>query len=231
MARDRGIVVVTSAGNEGNTSWRYVTPPADVNGVLTVGAITSAGSKTNFSSIGPTSDGRIKPDVVALGQGTAVIEANGVVGTANGTSLAAPLITSLVAGLLEAFPQLTPSELVQTIKLSSSQGNFPDNLLGYGIPHYRAVKNYLEANQTGYAVYAYPNPARDILTLEFMDLPSELVDITVYDAQGRFRSNLVSYVTWQHNPLEFSISSLPAGYYFLRIKTGDVNTTIRFVKL
>src|SRR6478609_7267065 len=66
-ALEKGMVVVCSAGNEGSNSWKYVTPPADVNGVLAIGSVTTARLKSSFSSIGPTADGRIKPDVMALG--------------------------------------------------------------------------------------------------------------------------------------------------------------------
>ena len=222
MARDRGIIVVTSAGNEGNAGWHFITPPADVDGLLAIGAINTSGTKASFSSFGPTADGRIKPDVVALGQGTAVIRSDGQVGTASGTSLSAPLVTSLVAGLLGAYPKVTPAKLVQAIQASASQGSNPDNQLGYGI--------HLEATQTGQDIYAYPNPATDKLSLAFQNLPADLVDISIYDTQGRLLSNPLLPLSWQSNPLEVSISTLEAGLYYMRIKTATLVRTIRFVK-
>lgn len=86
MARDRAIIVVVSAGNEGAKEWSLVTPPADVDGILATGAVNNAGLKVNFSSFGPTADGRIKPDVVALGLSTATILPSGAVGSESGTS-------------------------------------------------------------------------------------------------------------------------------------------------
>jgi hypothetical protein len=72
-ARDRGIIVVSSAGNEGNSAWRYITPPADVPSILSVGAVNLSGAKVSFSSVGPTADNRIKPDIVALGLNVSAI--------------------------------------------------------------------------------------------------------------------------------------------------------------
>ena len=231
MARDRGIIVVVSAGNDGSNAWHYVTPPADVDGILAVGAVNSAGAKVGFSAFGPTSDGRIKPDVMALGQNTVVIQPDGTLGTASGTSLAAPLVTSLVAGLLQAYPELTPAEIVQVIKLSANKGNTPDNQLGFGLPNYIAVKNYLESNQSGDDIFIFPNPIQSTLKVAFKKLPDGQVDLSFYDAQGKFLSNPVSTLNWLINPLEISLSNLTAGTYFLKVKTSTLIKTFRFVKL
>ncbi|CAN5121138.1 S8 family serine peptidase [soil metagenome] len=231
MARDRGIIVVVSAGNEGNNAWGIVTAPADVDGILAIGAVNTAGVRTSFSSTGPTADGRIKPDVVALGQSTSVILPTGAVSTQSGTSLAAPLITSLVMGLLQAYPELTPAEIIQAIKLSANKSNSPDNKLGYGLPHYIAVKNYLESNKATDDIYIYPNPTDSMLTLSFKKLPDGAVDLSIYDVQGRLLSNPVGSLNWQLNPVDISLSSLPAGTYLLKVKTSTTIKTFRFVKL
>lgn len=231
MARDRGIVVVVSAGNEGNGGWHFITPPADAEGILSIGAINNLGNKVGFSSFGPTSDGRIKPDVAALGQSTAVILPDGILSTASGTSLASPLVTSLVAGLLQAYRNYTPAELVEAIKLSASQGSAPDNQLGYGVPNYIAVKNYLESNLSSNEVFIYPNPAASTLRLTFRNLPVGLVDLSFYDAQGKLLSNPVATLNWLNNPVEISLSNLTAGSYFLKVRSDKVSRTFRFVKL
>lgn len=231
MARDRGIIVVVSAGNEGNVAWHYVTAPADVDGILAVASVSASGIKSSFSSFGPTADGRIKPDVAALGQNTVVILPNGSLGSASGTSLAAPLVTSLATGLLQAYPELTPAEILLAIKLSASQGNAPDNQLGFGVPNYIAVKNYLESNQPDADVFIFPNPATSTLSLTFKKLPDGPVDLSFYDLDGRLLSNPVSSLNWLNNPLEISIANLAAGSYFLKIKTSAILRTFRFVKL
>ncbi|MBY0433921.1 MAG: S8 family peptidase, partial [Cyclobacteriaceae bacterium] len=231
MARDRGIIVVVSAGNEGSNRWRYVTPPADADGILAVGAVNFEFQKAGFSSIGPTADGRIKPDVMALGQSTSVITSNGTLGSASGTSLAAPLVTSLVAGLLQAYPKLRPAEIIQAVKLSASLSAAPNNQMGYGLPHYVAVKNYLESNQSGDDVYVYPNPTGGTLTVAFKKLPESSVALQIFDSLGKVVSAPTVLLNWLNNPLELPVSSLGPGTYFLQVRTGALNKTFRFVKL
>jgi serine protease AprX len=227
-ARDRGIIVVVSAGNQ--YGWQYVTVPADVDGILAVGAVNSSGVRTSFSSVGPTADGRLKPDVAALGQGVAVLLPDGSLSSADGTSLAAPLVTSLVAGLMQAYPSLKPSDLIQAIKLSASHSAHPDNLLGYGVPNYTAVRNYLESSQLTEDVYLFPNPATSVLKLGFGTLPTGSVSLTVYDLQGRQLSSPVITLDWLHNPVDISVTNLPAGMYMVRIEASAVIKTLRFVK-
>ena len=231
MARDRGIIVVVSAGNDGTNAWHYIAPPADADGILAVGAVEATEIKANFSSYGPTSDGRIKPDVVALGVNTSVIKPDGTLGTASGTSLAAPLITSLAAGLLSAYPELTPAELVHIMKLSASKGNAPNNQVGFGLPNYISVRNYLQSNKAGDEIFIFPNPMETSLKVAFKKLPEGQVDLTFYDSQGKLLANPVVTLDWLSNPLEISLSNLAAGSYFLKVKTTTLIKTFHFVKL
>ena len=83
MAAAKGMIVVNSAGNEGNLSWRYLLAPADGDSVLTVGAVNSQRQAAAFSSYGPSADGRVKPDVAGLGVGTSFITSDGSVGAGN----------------------------------------------------------------------------------------------------------------------------------------------------
>ena len=92
LATSKGMLCVISAGNEGSGQWRYVSPPADAIDVLAVGAVSSGGDRVSFSSFGPTADGRVKPDVSALGLQTVVVDAGGNVTRSNGTSFSAPLL-------------------------------------------------------------------------------------------------------------------------------------------
>ncbi len=230
MALARGIIVVVSAGNEGNNSWHLVTPPADVNGVLAVGAVTYGGARVNFSSTGPTADGRIKPDVVAVGSSTSVIEPDGTIGTASGTSVAAPLVTSLVSGLMEKYPSLLPGEIIKAVAMSASKSTSPDNFLGYGIPNYIAVKNYLESISATEDIFLYPNPADSSLSLSFKTLPQGDVDLTFYDAQGKLIANPVQPIDWLNNPVLISLENFASGIYLLKVKTSTLSRTFRFVK-
>ena len=134
IATQKGILVVSSAGNEGESEWEKITFPADVENVLAVGSITSNKEKSSFSSVGMTADYRIKPDVVALGSGACVISSIGQVQYTNGTSFSAPTVAGLAACLWQAFPLMKNTELIKLIKDSSSQSKTPDAQLGYGIP-------------------------------------------------------------------------------------------------
>jgi len=145
VAAQKGILMVNSAGNEGNNDWERISFPADVQDVLTVGSITSDKEKSRFSSFGLTADYRIKPDVVALGDGVCIINDAGQVQHNNGTSFSAPVVAGLAACLWQAFPLLKNTELIQLIKETSSQGKSPDAQIGYGIPNmydaYRKANN------------------------------------------------------------------------------------------
>ena len=134
IAAKKGILMVSSAGNEGNNEWERVTFPADVQDVLTVGSITPDKEKSTFSSIGLTADYRIKPDVVALGNCVCVINDDGQVQQNNGTSFSTPIVAGLAACLWQAFPLLKNTELIQLIKETANQGHSPDARLGFGIP-------------------------------------------------------------------------------------------------
>nr|MEE4267959.1 S8 family serine peptidase [Candidatus Krumholzibacteria bacterium] len=89
----RGLVVVNSAGNERDDAWGHIIAPADGFHIISVGAVTSSGTYTSFSSPGPSYDGRIKPDVAALGSQNAVVSStsNTDYTTASGTSFSCPL--------------------------------------------------------------------------------------------------------------------------------------------
>ena len=231
MARARGIIVVVSAGNEGSNNWKFITPPADVEGVLAIGAVTFAGTRVNFSSIGPTADGRTKPDLAAVGSSTSVITGDGAIGKGNGTSLAAPLVTSLVIGLIQKYPSLKPDEIIDALRFSASKSVKPDNFLGYGIPNYTAVKNYLESNQNSDDVFLFPNPTDSSLSLAFKNLPEGDVELSFYDMQGQQLSNPIQAIDWLNNPVRISLQNLAAGIYLLKVKTTTLTRTFRFVKL
>jgi subtilisin family serine protease len=128
------MILVCSAGNAGGDSWKKITPPADADNVLTVGAINWGGVLANFSSVGNTADGRIKPDVVAVGEMAAVIRSNGNLGMANGTSFSSPILCGMVACLWQARPKLTAKEVIELVRRSGDRAACPDNIYGYGIP-------------------------------------------------------------------------------------------------
>jgi hypothetical protein len=134
MAADKGMVVVLSAGNSGLFSWKKISVPADADHVLTVGAVRDDRTLAGFSSIGNTADGRIKPDVTAMGVEDALVRSNGTLDYGNGTSFASPLLCGLVACLWQACPQLTARQMIDIIQKAGDRSKYPDNIYGYGIP-------------------------------------------------------------------------------------------------
>ena len=142
MLADKGIVLVNSAGNDGMGTWKKINVPADAHDILTVGAVSANKQNAAFSAIGPTADGRIKPDVMALGSPTSVITGRGAISKDIGTSFATPIVAGLVACLWQACPHLTARQLIEEVRLSGSNADYPDNIFGYGIPDFN--KAYLK---------------------------------------------------------------------------------------
>ncbi len=136
MAARKGMVVCVAAGNEGNTEWHYIDSPADADSILAIGAVRVNGQRANFSSFGPSADGRIKPDIVSMGQANAVIDPyTDEVRYGNGTSFATPIMAGGVASLWSALPELTAMQIREIVINSASQTDKPDYELGYGIPN------------------------------------------------------------------------------------------------
>jgi subtilisin family serine protease len=135
-AASKGILVVTIQGNFGNSDWYYLATPGDADSVLTVGAAGVDGRKAGFSSFGPSADGQVKPDVMAVGFQTTIIEPSGDIRKGNGTSFAGPAIAGMVACLKQAHPLRSNMEIISAVRQSADRYGKPDVIggYGYGIP-------------------------------------------------------------------------------------------------
>ena len=148
LAADRGLVVVCSAGNSGRGAWKKITPPADAENIITVGAIDRDLVNADFSSVGNTADGRIKPDVMAVGVASAVAGNDGTVSHANGTSFASPTFCGLVACFWQACPWLTARQVIKAVQDAGDRKEYPDNICGYGVPDiWKAYQTELKKKQ------------------------------------------------------------------------------------
>lgn len=136
MCADKGMILVNSAGNSGDNVWKLITSPADSEHTLTVGAVDKNGVNTQFSSIGFTTDGRIKPDVMARGGASTVYGDDGSVTKASGTSFSSPITCGMVTCLWQALPKLTAHQIIDVVRMSGNNASHPDNIMGYGIPDY-----------------------------------------------------------------------------------------------
>ncbi|HTE30753.1 MAG TPA: S8 family peptidase [Chryseolinea sp.] len=230
---DRGVVVVCSAGNEGANAWQIIAAPADARDVLAVASVNATGQRAGSSSKGPSADGRVKPDVAAMGVNTSVILPDGSPGNVSGTSLSSPLITSLAAGVWQRYPLLSNKEVIAAIRNSASQASSPDNLIGYGIPNFKAVVNYLERSAQENVFDVYPNP---ILSDTFTIRPSDPSQITacrieVVSSQGQVVYNEDINFSWLNRSYTGNLGSVAAGYYILRIWWGEKRYTYKLVKV
>ena len=131
IAFEKGMLLVNSAGNDGNNSWQIVGAPADAAGVLTVGAVKADGTFASFSSVGSPIQPTQKPDVAAQGQASVVIDINDVIVSLDGTSFSSPILAGGIVCLWEALPNLNNNQIIQLVRESASQYNNPDYSLGY----------------------------------------------------------------------------------------------------
>ena len=221
LAASKGMLVVTSAGNSGNTGdpWQYIIAPSDGDSILGVAAVNADGERASFSSRGPSSDGRVKPDIAAQGQATVLIRSNGLVGTGNGTSFSSPVMAGLATCLWQKHRDVTNYEIIKAIRRTASQYHSPDSLIGYGIPDLELADLLLTASKpTASRIHVFPNPATQYINLWFPDTDEagnyyEIIDVTGRKMQeGRIYSN-------NQNQAEIYVELLAAGTYIILVHT------------
>ena len=241
IAASLGVLTVTSAGNEGNDDWYYIIAPADADSVLSVGAVNSSGDIAYFSSHGPTYDGRIKPEVCAMGLYTYCISPNTTseYSSASGTSLSAPLAAGAAAVVLSANLNLSAMELREALMMTASMADSPNNDYGWGIVNTLAAINYefmgTEKDQTEFipieyhVLKTYPNPFNPSLIIQVSAPPGVVLNVDVFSYDGRFIANLYSgkqFATVQ--TLNWKPGNVPSGIYFIR---SSVNGKEQFKKV
>ncbi len=136
MLASKGMILINSAGNLGMGPWKKITFPADAQDILTIGAVNNDKKNAPFCGVGPTQDGRVKPDVMALGSPASLISGRGTVIRDMGTSFSTPIVAGLVACLWQALPNKTAKDIINLVRQTSSQHQEPDNIYGYGIPNF-----------------------------------------------------------------------------------------------
>ncbi len=232
IAASTGMIVIVSAGNEGNKAWHYISAPADAKNILTIGAMTSDSIKGLFSSFGPTADGRIKPDVTAMGVCTAVQDVSGSIETGNGTSFSAPVITGMAACLWQSLSQLSSAQVIDVILQSSSNYDNPDTGMGYGIPDFETAQKtsiipQREDNKNSWLVY--PNPFSNHLVFSNIESSGETdIEIAFYDITGSLK-----YSETLKAGSEFYVdipTYLSNGMYILQIKENGLVSQHKLMK-
>ncbi len=233
MAASKGIIVTVSAGNEGNKSWQRITPPADAKGIITVGSVNADFSYSSFSSVGNTSDGRIKPDVSAFGSATAVSFGNGNIARGSGTSFASPLIAGFAACIWQLNPERTVNEVIAALKTSAHQASNPDSLVGYGVPNYSFAKDVRALNVNDILedrVVFYPNPfIGDTLYLTTDGEFKEGMSIRIMDPKGSLIYNKDFKRKEIKENMELRIDGSQQGVYFLFLQTGNNQKVVKLI--
>ncbi|MDG1527947.1 MAG: S8 family serine peptidase [Polaribacter sp.] len=225
----KGMIVVTSAGNEGNDPYKYMNAPADVETVFTIGAVNSSKLIAGFSSYGPTANGKIKPDALAHGWNTYVIDPiTNAMRTGSGTSYASPIMSGLVACFWQAFPNLTNTQIMQRIRETGDKFNNPHEQYGYGLPNFEtAYGNVLNVTEQEFikGISVYPNPISSTFTLKTTRNNLSSLSIQIFNVIGKKvyeEKNLKSKT--------IDVSELNTGIYILKIMNETQQKTIKLIK-
>ncbi|MFN7014616.1 MAG: S8 family serine peptidase, partial [Bacteroidia bacterium] len=227
-AFSKGMICVTSAGNSGNSSNPNIATPADAITTLTVGAVDASEDYVSFSSIGPSFDGRVKPDVCAKGAGATVSNSSGGIVTANGTSFSSPILAGMVTTFWSAVPALTNTQIVQYVKESADIYANPTVFKGYGVPDFQlALNNVLSLDSyQNEVIMLYPNPVYDRLTIKFyeQDFSGKLV---LYNNLGK---QVADFLISESNSTVY-LENLASGLYFYQLKSADKTIQGKLLKL
>ena len=228
MAASKGMLLVNSAGNEGNKNWKKIMFPSDAKDILTVGSIMSDSIRSSFSSIGNTSDGRIKPDIMAMGTAATIVTSEGTIAKSNGTSFSCPIMSGLVACLWQALPELNSLELIDLIRKSADRYQDPDNQYGYGIPDVLKAYNsetseLLILSPDDTSTYLRVDTSKNHIYINKTELDCLQIRLSLFAMNGL-------KVFEDHNPPEqIDISHLKDGTYIAYLLCGEEKYIQKFI--
>jgi hypothetical protein len=228
IAFSKGMIVVASAGNSGGSSEPHIGVPAEASNVVAVGAVKSDRTYASFSSIGPSFDARIKPDVMAQGENAVLSTITGVITTASGTSFSCPIMAGAITSFWQAIPWATNAQVVDFVKQSADRFSTPDALYGYGIPNFQIAMDIAslsigEPHKTVFLVY--PNPVKNQVIVSFPNNMEEAT-VSVYNALGQ----LVLCDSVLKNNNKINLEFLEAGVYYYSIKGGSLIQNGKLIK-
>ncbi|MFZ1081499.1 MAG: S8 family serine peptidase [Candidatus Kryptoniota bacterium] len=244
-AADLGVIVVDAMGNEGNGNGTIGTLliPADADSIISVGAVNSNDDLAYFSSTGPTNDGRIKPDLVADGEGdyVAVVPGPDTYAYESGTSFSTPITAGVAALILSVRPDFTPMQVINLLKSTAVKVNdptfptrtstYPNNFYGSGIVNaWNAIKVLgiagISDSENLSLFNNYPNPFNSETNISFVLKNDFYVSIDVFDILGRkvkavFAGELSSgYQKFIWNGISNNGQDVSSGVYFIRVNVA-----------
>ncbi|MBK7945865.1 MAG: S8 family serine peptidase [Flavobacteriales bacterium] len=235
IASRKGMIPVQSAGNSGSSAWHYIGAAADAIDILAVGAVGDQGQHAPFSSWGPSSDGRVKPDVMALGWGAVGLRVQGdSAGYLNGTSFSSPILAGLVACLWQLHPQRNSHDVMDAVRRSAHLWSAPNDSMGYGIPDFMQAHAWLTATsvenlERAVPLYAYPNPFAERVNLHAPGMKDGPARLQVLDASGRVALERNVFITGGSVRVN-QLDGVPSGLWLFRLNADGVTRTVRALK-
>lgn len=228
IANEKGILVVNSAGNSGASSWETVGAPADASGVFSIGAVDSEGNYAAFSSRGNSTQPTQKPDVVARGAAAAVVNSSNTIINNNGTSFSSPIMAGGIASLWQALPNATHEEIKQFVRMSASQFNTPDFMLGYGIPDLQlALDIGLSISEEEFLRFkVFPNPVVNQLNIQIPTTSSEPTNLKIYNVLGK----LILEKDITQSETQLDMSSMASGVYLMSFESEKGSKLFKLIK-
>ena len=233
IAASRGMICVNSAGNNGSGTCT-IGIPGDAEHILTIGAVDAEGQRASFSSVGPTYDGRVKPDVMAMGEGTYVAVYSSDYSdyyNGNGTSFATPVLAGAVACLRQAYPYASVQEICDVVRQCGNLADNPNSYYGYGIPGFSQAIELLATTEpaepsAGDVLSVYPNPSQG--EVHVMLNQGANAEVTVFDITGRqlFNYHLNGL---NHSLLDNHLNDLVSGVYFINAVSELGSQTLKLV--
>ncbi len=229
LAARKGLLVLNSAGNGGGSSWPKISIPADADSICTVGAIDSLNNVTSFSSLGPTADNRIKPDLLARGGNAWVsLGTSGNCFQANGTSFSCPILAGAMACFWQAHPTFSSYKVLDTLKKTASNFSAPNNSKGWGIPNMCAIPTSISEKSLIDKINVYPNPFNTKLKITKVDAELKMFKFQIINVLGEVIK--VNFSFLENNIIEFDFSDVSSGIYFFQLNTEIGFVTKKIIK-
>ncbi len=235
MAASKGMLIVSSAGNNGDDPWFFISAPADGDSVLAIGSVDPDGQVSSFSGRGPSFDGRVKPNVMAQGRDAVFTDLGNGISQGNGTSFSSPILAGMAACLWQEHPNATAWQVHQAIEMSAHLFDMPNDSMGYGIPDFEIARSLLaptsvfNGKESVQQFQVFPNPVYGN-ELEWISPFSDgrEIFVSLREITGReIDRQIMVAATRQGFDLP---TNLAAGIYLLSITDGETTFVSRVVK-
>ncbi|MDD2635662.1 MAG: S8 family peptidase [Bacteroidales bacterium] len=236
IAARKGMIVVAAAANSGaDEEHPWIAAPGDADSIITAGAVWPDENYAEFSSIGPSYDGRVKPDLVAMGGGTYNQNTDGSIGTGNGTSFATPLLSGMIACLWQKFPSKTNIQIIDALRQSGHLYNTPTVYLGYGIPDFENASTILDIDEyeaPNKTCSVFPNPFNNKFSIQFSNNPGDSIEISILDMNGRKTYLWLGFTAKEKNTILKidDLKNFKPGTYIITVKLNNNRFSEKLIK-